>query len=345
MAALPESAAFFSLATCSLANGTPFAALVMGEQVLALNAASGFLQGKRLHLPRADTVLKLLESWSSSLPVLQRIATACVHEGVEELRRAAVRLTTLNLPPPVNVPRQIFCSGANYKKHVIQLHVAQTFHKNEGMTPGERLKEGTRMMDERARTGTPFFFCKAQSSVSGPCDPIVLPADVTQPDWELELGVVIGKPARRVARAVALEHVAGYVVVNDITSRDRVNRKDMKEMGMDWVASKCAPSFLPMGPYLVPAAFVPDPQQLQITLKLNGQTMQDESTADMIFGVARLIETLSTFCLLQPGDLICTGSPAGNGMHYGRFLQPGDVVEGSISGLGAQRNTCVAESG
>ena len=168
------------------------------------------------------------------------------------------------------------------------------------------------MMDERARTGTPFFFCKAQSSVSGPCDPIVLPADVTQPDWELELGVVIGKPARRVARAVALEHVAGYVVVNDITSRDRVNRKDMKEMGMDWVASKCAPSFLPMWPYLVTAAFVPDPQQLQITLKLNGQTMQDESTADMIFGVARLIETLSTFCLLQPGDLICTGSPAGN---------------------------------
>jgi 2,4-didehydro-3-deoxy-L-rhamnonate hydrolase len=137
--------------------------------------------------------------------------------------------------------------------------------------------------------------------------------------------------------------VAGYVVVNDITSRERVNRKDMKEMGMDWVASKCAPTFLPIGPWLVPAAFVGDPQTLRITLKLNGQTMQDESTADMIFGVARLVEGLSKFCLLQPGDVICTGSPAGNGMHYGRFLQPGDVVEGSISGIGSIRNTCVAE--
>ena len=114
-------------------------------------------------------------------------------------------------------------------------------------------------------------------------------------------------------------------------------------MGMDWVASKCAPTFLPTGPWLVPAAFVGDPQQLQITLKLNGQTMQDESTADMIFNVARLIEALSKFCLLQPGDLICTGSPAGNGMHHGRFLQPGDVVEGSITCIGSIRNTCVAD--
>jgi 2,4-diketo-3-deoxy-L-fuconate hydrolase len=113
---------------------------------------------------------------------------------------------------------------------------------------------------------------------------------------------------------------------------------------MDWVASKCAPTYLPMGPYLVPAAFVPDPQSLRITLELNGQTMQDESTADMIFGVARLIETLSTFCLLQPGDLICTGSPAGNGMHYGRFLRPGDIVSGTITGLGTQKNPCVAEA-
>jgi 2,4-diketo-3-deoxy-L-fuconate hydrolase len=249
----------------------------------------------------------------------------------------------LHFHPPIDLPRQIFCSGANYKKHVIQLHVAQTFHKNEGLSPEERLAAGTKMMDERAAHGTPFFFCKAQSTVAGPFDPIVLPLDVTQPDWELELGVVIGKPARRVRREDALDYVAGYVVVNDITSRERVNRQDMKEMGMDWVASKCSPGFLPMGPWLVPAAFVGDPQQLQITLRLNDTVMQDESTADMIFDVARLIETLSTFCLLQPGDLICTGSPAGNGMHYGRFLRPGDVVEGSITGLGSIRNVCVAE--
>jgi 2,4-diketo-3-deoxy-L-fuconate hydrolase len=340
------SATPFALATCSGADrydrtGT-FAALVVAEQVLPLPAAAAFLQGAGLALAAADSVQSLLEVWSTSLPVLQKLADALA-AGQSDLVAATVAPAMLRFHPPVDLPRQIFCSGANYKKHVIQLHVAQTFHKNEGLSPEERLAAGTKMMDERAAQGTPFFFCKAQSTVTGPFDPIVLPLDVTQPDWELELGVIIGKPARRVRREDALDYVAGYVVVNDITSRDRVNRRDMKEMGMDWVASKCTPTFLPMGPYLVPAAFVTDPQNLRITLKLNGQTMQDESTADMIFGVARLVETLSTFCLLQPGDLICTGSPAGNGMHYGRFLCPGDVLEGHIDGLGTQRNVCVAE--
>jgi 2,4-diketo-3-deoxy-L-fuconate hydrolase len=342
-----KSETSFNLATCSAADAkphsAPFAALVIGERVLSLSKAVAFLRRAGLELATTDSVLGLLDSWPRSFPVLQQIASALVEGQQRELVDAVLSPAGLHFHPPVNLPRQIFCSGANYKKHVIQLHVAQTFHLNEGLTPEERLAAGTKMMDERAARGTPFFFCKAQSTVTGPFDPIVLPLDVTQPDWELELGVVIGKPARRVRREEALEHVAGYVIVNDITSRDRVNRKEMKEMGMDWVASKCAPTFLPMGPHLVPAAFVRDPQDLRITLKLNGETMQDESTADMIFGVARLIESLSVFCLLQPGDLICTGSPAGNGMHYGRFLRPGDVVEGTITGLGTQRNVCVGE--
>ncbi|HVW69997.1 MAG TPA: fumarylacetoacetate hydrolase family protein [Steroidobacteraceae bacterium] len=334
----------FGLATCSTAGGAPQAALVVGESVLPLAAVAPFLQRQGLELGAVDSTLAVLEHWTRNFPLLQRLADAFTGGQAPELERAAQPLGQVHLHPPVNLPRQVFCSGANYKKHVIQLHMAQTFHLNEGLSQEERLLAGTRMMDERAAKGTPFFFCKAQSAVTGPFDPIVLPADVIQPDWELELGVVIGKPARRVRREEALDYVAGYVIVNDITTRERVNRKDMKEMGMDWVASKCAPTFLPMGPWIVPAAFVPDPQQLQITLELNGHTMQDESTADMIFGVARLVEALSVFCLLQPGDVICTGSPAGNGMHYGRFLQPGDVVEGRITGLGAIRNVCVAES-
>lgn len=339
----------FGLATCSSAGGVPggpmsarFAAIVVNERVLSLASAVSYLRRHGLELSAVGSVLELLTHWEHNFVVLQRLAEACVNDRDPELERAAAPLTAVHLHPPVDLPRQVFCSGANYKKHVIELHVAQTFHKNEGMSREERLAAGTKMMDERAATGTPFFFCKAQSTVTGPYDAIVLPADVTQPDWELELGVVIGKPARHVRRAEALDYVAGYVVVNDITARERVNRKDMKEMGMDWVASKCAPTFLPMGPWLAPAAFVGDPQQLRINLKLNGQTMQDESTADMIFDVARLIETLSAFCLLQPGDLLCTGSPAGNGMHHGRFLRPGDVVEGTIDGVGTIRNTCVA---
>jgi 2-keto-4-pentenoate hydratase/2-oxohepta-3-ene-1,7-dioic acid hydratase in catechol pathway len=331
----------FALATCSSGGGPAFAALVLEDRVLPIPAAEPFLRRAGLELAAAESVLGLLESWPHNFPLLQRIANDV---QTSELTRYLLGPDApgLHYHPPVNLPRQIFCSGANYKKHVIQLHVAQTFHLNEGLSPQERLAIGTQMMDERAARGTPFFFCKAQSTVTGPFDPIVLPHDITQPDWELELGVIIGKPARHVRREEALDYVAGYVIVNDITARDRVNRKDMKEMGMDWVASKCAPTFLPMGPYLVPAAFIEDPQKLQITLRLNGETLQDESTADMIFGVARLIETLSTFCLLQPGDLICTGSPAGNGMHYGRFLRPGDLVEGTITGLGMQRNRCAA---
>lgn len=335
----------FRLGTFSVAGRPPFAGLVVGERAVALTAVDSFLRRTGSGLAGADSMLALLQEWEHNVAALERAARAIAEGTAPELTRDAVAVESLVFHPPVNLPRQIFCSGANYKKHVVDIIVAQTMEETKHMSPEERRAYGTRKMEERAAKGTPFFFVKAQSTVSGARDPLVLPADVTQPDWELELGVVIGRMARRVPRERALEHVAGYVVVNDITSRERVNRRpgDMREMGMDWVASKCSPTYLPMGPYLVPAQFVGDPQRLQVTLTLNGQTMQDESTADMIFGVARLIEDLSRFVVLQPGDLICTGSPAGNGIHHGRLLRPGDVIEGTITGLGTQRNVCVAE--
>jgi 2-keto-4-pentenoate hydratase/2-oxohepta-3-ene-1,7-dioic acid hydratase in catechol pathway len=335
----------FALGTFATAGGPTFAGLTVAGRVIALGAANGFLKRQDLGLMGTESVLAILQTWDHNLPALHRVAAALAGGLERDLETLSVPVSTLTTLAPVNLPRQIFCSGANYKKHVVDIIVAQAREETLDMTAEERRAYGVRKMDERATRGTPFFFCKAQSAVTGPHDPIVIPSDVRQPDWELELGVVIGRPARRVSRAQALSHVAGYTIVNDITTRERVNRKegDMKELGMDWVASKSSPTFLPMGPYLVPASFVPDPQRLQIVLKLNGQTMQDESTADMIFNVARLIEALSVSCLLQPGDVICTGSPAGNGMHYGRFLRPGDIVEGSITGLGEQRNPCIAE--
>lgn len=336
----------FSLGTFSIAGARPFAGLVVEGRVIALEGAADLLRRWNLVLTGADSVLALLEDWERNFPVLQRIADALTAGEAPELARPSVPVESLTVHAPVHLPRQIFCSGANYKKHVVQIIVAQSTEETKHMSREERLAYGTRKMEERAASGTPFFFVKPQSTVIGPFDPIELPADSTQPDWELELGVIIGRRARRVSRAEALDYVAGYVVVNDITLRERVMRRpgDAREMGMDWVASKGAPTFLPMGPWLVPAPFVGDPQRLQITLKLNGEVMQDESTADMVFDVARLIEALSQHCVLLPGDLICTGSPAGNGVHYGRFLKPGDVVEGSITGLlGTQRNLCIAE--
>jgi 2-keto-4-pentenoate hydratase/2-oxohepta-3-ene-1,7-dioic acid hydratase in catechol pathway len=268
---------------------------------------------------------------------------------VGDLRDSAahgVPLAQLRVHPPIRKPGTIYCSGANYKKHVAELIVA---HQNDERTRGMSLEEkrawAMALMDRRAENGTPFIFVKPQSSVTGPFDAIGVPDVSERPDWELELAVVIGRRARRVSRAAALDYVAGYTIANDITLREKVFRRktDSPELGMDFVISKGAPGFLPLGPHLVPAAFVPDPQKLRVTLKLNNAVMQDEETSDMIFGVARLIEYLSAGVELQPGDVICTGSPAGNGMHYGRFLQEGDEMEGIITGLGAQRNRCVLD--
>lgn len=340
-----STATAFGLGTFSTASGgSPFAGLAVRDRVLPLAGTTDFLNREGRRLSATDSILGVLESWEKNLPALQRLADA-LQAG--ELSSAELELDTLSLHPPVNLPRQIFCSGANYKKHVVQIIVAQTMTETASMSAQERRAFGVKKMDERAAKGSPYFFLKTQSCVCGPFDPVVLPMEAEQPDWELELGVVIGKRARRVKRAEALDYVAGYTIVNDITTREVVNRRkdDVPEMGMNWVLSKSSPTFLPVGPYLVPAAFVPNPQDLRITLKLNDAVMQDESTADMIFDVARLIEALSAHCELLPGDLICTGSPAGNGMHYGRFLKPGDVMYGSITGLGAQRNVCVAEQG
>jgi 2-keto-4-pentenoate hydratase/2-oxohepta-3-ene-1,7-dioic acid hydratase in catechol pathway len=137
--------------------------------------------------------------------------------------------------------------------------------------------------------------------------------------------------------------VAGYTICNDVSARDKLVRPDVRVLGLDWLAGKNAPTFLPTGPLLVPAAHAGDPLDLRITLRVNGTTYQDESTADMLFDVAALIAHISDVAELRPGDLVLTGSPAGNGASHGVFLKPGDVMEGEITGLGVQRNRCVAE--
>jgi 2,4-didehydro-3-deoxy-L-rhamnonate hydrolase len=343
--AAERNAMTIRLGTFSAAGCASFPGILINDRVVALHAVSELLAGSGRALHGADSMRSLLASWDHDWPLLEEVAEALAHERAPELAALAVPLESLSPRAPLPDPRHIYCSGANYKKHVVQLIAAQASDETRGMSEEERRAFGQRKMDERARTGTPYFFLKAQSAVTGPFDPIVLPADATQPDWELELAVVIGRMARHVRREKALDYVAGYTIGNDITRRELVNRRpgDVPEMGMNWILAKSAPTFLPLGPWLVPAAYVGDPQALRLQLKLNGEVMQDESTSDMIFGVARLIEHLSAAVVLQPGDVICTGSPAGNGAHYRRFLRPGDVLEGSISGLGTQRNPCIEE--
>ena len=250
-------------------------------------------------------------------------------------------LADLEVLAPVE-PRQVVQAGANYRTHVVDLAV-----KHAEIRPGQTLDEVraevAAMMDRRAEHGRPYIFTGLPSAVTGPYDDVVLPGYSDQHDWELELAAVVGAPAYRVSREDALAHVAAYTIVNDLTTRDRVFVLEMKEIGTDWFRAKNAPGFLPTGPFLVPADLVGDPQDLRIRLSLNGDVMQDESTKDMLFGVAAILSEASQTARLLPGDLVLTGSPAGNGLHHGRLLRDGDVMVGAITGLGVQRTRTVAE--
>ena len=333
----------FNLGTFSTAGSKPFAGLVRDDQVIALHTLQKVADGEGLQLTGSESVFALLQNWPTNFAALSKALVLADQTGALDW----APVSSLKVHAPVDLPRQIFCTGANYFKHVVDILVSMgpgAHPGTEGMTPAELRTYAENMMHERATTGSPYVFSKIPSAITGPYDQVILPALASQPDWELELAVVIGKSARHVRREDAAQYIAGYTIANDITSRDLIWCKEPKAMGTDWISSKNSPTFLPLGPYLVPAAFVPDPKQLQIVLKLNGEVMQNESTSDMIFDIEHQIEYISSRVQLLPGDIICTGSPAGNGIHHGRFLRDGDVMEAAITGLGEQRNVCIAET-
>ena len=184
----------------------------------------------------------------------------------------------------------------------------------------------------------PILFNKSASCLAGPNDPLTLPKGSEKSDWEVELGVVIGKRAQNVSVEEALSFVAGYCVINDVSERAY-----QIERGGQWTKGKSAPGFGPVGPYLVTADEVPDPQALGLRLSLNGEMVQDNFTSDMIFSVAEIISHMSEFMALVPGDVIATGTPegVGMGMKPQRFLRVGDVMELEIDGLGSQRTEVI----
>ena len=184
----------------------------------------------------------------------------------------------------------------------------------------------------------PILFNKSASCLTGPNDPLTLPKGSEKSDWEVELGVVIGKRAQNVSVEEALSYVAGYCVINDVSERAY-----QIERGGQWTKGKSAPGFGPVGPYLVTADEVPDPQALGLRLSLNGEMVQNNFTSDMIFSVAEIIAHMSEFMALVPGDVIATGTPegVGMGMKPQRFLRVGDVMELEIDGLGRQRTEVI----
>ena len=318
----------FALGTFAASDGRPFAGLVLDARVVDLGP----------HLGDGVTLRSLVDDWDRSLEALQALADRLAPAETDHVFDALRPLA------PLDRWGQVFCAGANYRQHVLDLMAGadRRGDSTDGLTAADR-DRAREELDERARSGRPFVFMESANAIVGAHDDVVLPRDSEQHDWELELAAVIGRPARRATRDEALDAIAGYTICNDVTTRDALIRTDARGLGLDWLAGKCAPTFLPTGPLLVPAPHAGDPMALQITLQVNGRTMQDESTADMLFDVAALIAHISEVAELRPGDLVLTGSPAGNGAHHGVFLQPGDVMEGAITGLGAQRNRCVAE--
>ncbi|MBT9369007.1 fumarylacetoacetate hydrolase family protein [Rhizobium sp. CSW-27] len=204
---------------------------------------------------------------------------------------------------------------------------------------------GLNYSDHAAESGMavppePVIFMKASSAICGPNDDVLIPRGSEKTDWEVELGVVIGKTAKYVSEAEALDYVAGYCVSHDVSER-----AFQTERSGQWTKGKSCDTFGPIGPWLVTKDEITDPQNLGMWLKVNGETMQNGSTATMVYGVAFLVSYLSQFMSLHPGDVISTGTPpgVGMGMKPQRYLKPGDVVELGIEGLGTQKQTFRAD--
>lgn len=222
----------------------------------------------------------------------------------------------VRIGPCVGNVGKIVCVGRNYVEHAEE--------------------SGSAVADE------PVIFFKATSAISGPYDPVVIPRDSAKTDWEVELGVVIGTRASYVAEAEALDHVAGYCVVNDVSEREF-----QLERHGQWVKGKSCDTFAPIGPWLVTADEVPDPQRLDLWLDVNGRRCQDSNTSKMVFGVRCLVSYISHFMTLNPGDVISTGTPSGVGLGHDPpvYLKPGDVMELGVEGLGRQRQELVSHAG
>jgi 2-keto-4-pentenoate hydratase/2-oxohepta-3-ene-1,7-dioic acid hydratase in catechol pathway len=285
-------------------NGEPRPVVLVEDRVIDVQDA---LNARKISAPRVEgrlDVLPMLDDWDNWLPVLKQVAEA----GEPAVSSAGVRFLA-----PIRYPRKLLMAGANYSDHMAEMG-------GEHPTP---------------ETGKPFFFTKPPTtSIIGPGEPVVIPAGVNQADWEAELVAIVGRPARKVKKADGLNCIAGYTILNDVSSRDRQARKDWKGPFMfDWMLGKAWQGFAPMGPSITPAEFIADPYDLRVMCTVNGELMQNGSTRNFIFNIHEMVEYLSELFLLEPGDCISTGTPAGVGRPRGIFLKDGDTVITEVEGV------------
>ena len=276
----------------------------------------GLLLDGVVHQPPARladvTVLELLDQWTLTAGLLR-------HLTEDDVRQAPVMGDAV-LVAPITYPRKVLCAGTNYYDHCEEM--------------------GTKRPDP---TAEPYFFLKAPTTtVVGPDAVVPLPRRAhSQLDWEAELALVIGSRCKDVAPDRARQYVAGYLVANDLSDRGSFPRHNpvMAPFAFDWLAHKSPDGSCPLGPGVVPAWLVEDPQALSITLEVNGETKQSSNTAQMVIGIDALVAGASRLMTLEPGDVILTGTPAGVGAPKGTFLHDGDVVQVTIERLGSITHT------
>jgi len=327
----------FTLATFAGNPGVAFAAIVLGDSALAIgqvySAYRDSPRGKAGPLTATDSIRAMLEGWDHNFPVLQEIVAFIEQEGVESDRfsGAVAKASDLKVMAPVQRPGKIFNAAQNFQEHVDEMLRA-------GMTP----KDGPKFTGEKS-TSLPYLFLKAPSVLAGAYDDIAIPRGMEKIDWEAEIACVVWKKARRVSADAALDHIAGFMTTNDVSCRDMNVRPDRPGLRTDWLGGKSHENFAPMGPRLVPRAFIGNHMKLFIRLTVNGEVKQDGNTAQFIFTPEEQIEYASNILTVEPGDIFVCGTCGGVGMGTGNFLKVGDVMETEVEGLGRMRNRLVED--
>ncbi len=315
MAGAKSKSAGYKLATYKSGDG-PRAGLVIGDEVF--DAAK--LTGK----PAYATVLGILADWKRAEGLLKKAAA-----GAAKSRGKRLPLKKTKLLAPVQYPGTIYCAGANYADH------AAAMAAREGNPPPA---------DPHEQGLKPWHFIKAARTIADPGASIKITGYAQAMDWEIELCAVIGKPAKDVPLDKALSYVAGYTVSNDLSARDRGRRPPVPATSpfkMDWTKHKTFEGSCPLGPWIVPASDIADPQNLNLKLWVNGELKQDSNSGKMLFSLAEQIAQLSENMTLHPGDLILTGTPSGTGAESGTFLKSGDTVKLWIENIGEIENRMV----
>jgi len=287
-------------------SSTAWRAGIAHEQA-AVDASAYLLSRAEVASGQADlSVRALLQQGQQAL--LEVFAWA---KSQFEARSGLLLLDALELGPPVPDPDKIICLGVNYREHAAEA--------------------------QQELPAVPMFFAKFRNSLIGPTSPILLPRASTQVDYEGELAVIIGQRCKEVAEQEALQYVAGYTIMNDVSARD------VQMQTSQWTAGKALDTFAPMGPGIVLASSIPNPQTLTLTTRVNEQVVQHDTTANMVFSVASTIAFLSSLMTLEPGDIIATGTPSGVGFKRTPplFLHDGDVVEVEIERIGRIRNPVI----